>query len=210
MESIDLITQDIIDKLSELEKMSDTLSSLPPVSHRSQAKIQFVSGVLGAIQENRETKRLEKLINAPLVDGHSFYDIALSVIPNATNYLVERQLKIQQLVDKEDKRYYGFVVDIFNYVDKLTCAWYNYSPDMANESLTIGDEKNIALAPSVYHWTKESIKKLDLPQNIAEHYAELDKKQSGSSGCLGVLIAIFVTSTAALGGAFYGLYQLLI
>lgn len=208
METIETLTQEIINKLNELDSLSTELSSLKPVTHRNQSKIQFVSGVLGAIQESREEKRLEKMINEPLIFGQSFYNIALLVIPQATDYLVERQLKIQQLVNKEDKRYYGFVVDIFNYIDKLTCAWYNYSPDMANETLIIGDEKG-ALAPTVYNWTKESIRKLDLPQNLADHYSEIEKKTSGSSGCLGAMLIMLIVSAASLCGAGYGLYQLL-
>ncbi len=210
METIETLTQEIIDKLSELEEMTNKLESLSPVSHKSQAKIQFVSGVIGAIQENNENKRLNKLINEPLVNGESFYHIALFVIPQAADYLVERQLKIQQLVGKEDKRYYGFVVDIFNYIDKLTNAWYNYSPDMANESLTIGDQKNVALAPSVLNWTKESIKQLDLPQNVAEHYAEMEKGQPDPSGCFGSFVLIASISITAFSASVYGLIKLII
>lgn len=204
MESIESITQEIIDKLSELETMSEKLSSLSPVTHRT--KVQW-TGIIGAIQENKENKRLVKLINEPLVDGQSFYCIALNVIPEATDYLVERQLKIQQLVNKDDIRYYVFVVDIFNYIDKLTCAWYNYSPDMANETITIENEKG-ALAPSLYDWTKDEIKKMDLPENLAKHYAEIEKKQSGSSGCLGSMILMFIVSAAAFSGTCYGFCQL--
>ena len=207
METVETLTQEIIDKLSELDTMSEKLNSLSPVSH-IKAKVQW-TGIIGAVQDGIENKRLMKLINEPIVDGQSFFNIALFVIPQATDYLVERQKKIQQLVDKEDKRYYGFVIDIFNYVDKLTNAWYNYSPDMANELLTIGDQKNVALAPSVYNWTKESIIKLDLPQNVADYYARTEKKQTQSSGCLGTLIIMFITSAIALGGTCYGLYQLL-
>jgi hypothetical protein len=209
MENIENLTQEIVDKLAELEEMINQLKSLSPVSHKSKAKIQFVSGVLGAIQENNENKRLNKLINEPLVNGKSFYQIALLYIPQTADYLVEKQLRIQQLVDKEDKRYYGFVVDIFNYIDKLTNAWYNYSPDMANEVLKIGDDEG-ALAPSVLNWTKESIKKLDLPQNVAEHYAEMEKGQPSPSGCMGSFLLIAVSIISILSGSLYGLYQLFI
>lgn len=210
MENVETLTQEIVDKLLELEKTTKKLESLSPVSHKSQAKIQWTGGIIGAIQENKEGKRLEKLINEPLVDGHSFYDIALFVIPQAADYLVERQLKIQQLVSKDDKRYYGFVVDIANYIDMMTNAWYNYSPDMANESLTIEGQKNVALAPSVLNWTKESIKQLDLPENVAKHYAELEKDPSGSSGCFSAFIIMLISSSIAFGGTYLGLYQLLI
>lgn len=209
MESVEFLTQEIIEKLSELDNMSNEIASLKPVTHKSQAKIQWYGGILGAVKEIKEYNRLAKLINEPIVDGHSFYHIALCVIPQAADYLVERQLKIQQLVSKEDKRYYGFVIDIVNHIEKLINAWYNYSPDMANEVLNIGDEKG-ALAPSVFTWTRESIKKLDLPQNVAEHYAKLEKAQSGSSGCLGTFMIMFVISVITLGSTCYGLYQLLI
>lgn len=211
METIETLTQEIIDKLDDLDRISYELSSMTPVTHKSQSNIQWHGGlgIIETIQENKENKRLNKLMNEPLVNGKSFYQIALSVIPEAADFLVERQLKIQNLISKDDKRYYGFVVDIVNYIEKLTNAWYNYSPDMANEVLNIGDEKG-ALAPSVFNWTKDSIKKLDLLQNVAEHYAEIEKEQSSSSGCLGTLIIMFISSSIVFGGTCYGLYHLII
>lgn len=207
MESIETLTQEILDKLSELEVLSSKLSSLTPVSHLSKSKIRWYGGIIGTVQEIRENKRLEKLMNEPLVEGKSFFVIALSVIPEAANYLVERQLKVQQLVGKEDSRYFGLVVDIFNGIEKAICSWYNYSPDMAEASITIGDEKNVALYPSVREFTADYIKKLDLSQNIKDRYEEQKDQQSDSSGCLGSFVILIAASVATLSGSVYGLYQ---
>lgn len=205
METVETLTQEIIDKLYELKIMTDKIASLSPVTYKSQSKIQWAGGIMGAIQESKENKRLVELINSPLMDDQSFIDIAESVIPQATNYLVERQSQIQQLVDKDDKRYYGFVVDIFNSIEKLTYAWYKYSPDMANT--TFNDLKNGTLFATVNQSTEELIKKLNLPQDIIDHYAKNDKQHIESSGCLGLFVMIIVTTMAVLGGVAYGLYK---
>lgn len=192
METVETLKREISDKLLELSELADNLSKLQPVSHRSKSIIQWHGGIIGAIQSGREGRRLEKLINEPIVNNISFYQMANYIVENA-NYLVERQLKIQSLVNKNDEINYGIVIDIFNYINKITTAWYNYSPDMANEIL----DQSAALAPTVRHIVQKNIKKLDLPEQLKVYYKNLEKQET--SGCLGVVAIILISSFVTIG-----------
>lgn len=183
-----------------MEEMANAVSQLRPVSHISQAKIQWVGGIPGAIKEIRKNKRLEKLMNEPIYQGKSFYQLAFYII-NQTDSIVEDQKTLQGLISKEDDNYYGLVNLISNTVAKAIGAWYSYSPDMANASITVGDEKNVALYPSVTGWTKDALKTLDLPQEL-EGLRKEEKKES--AGCLGALVVMLLASTSIIGAIAYG------
>lgn len=195
METLETLTQEILDKLSELDNMSNRLLSLPSVTHKSQAKIQWYGGIPGLIKESREEKRLIKLINEPIINGMSFFQLAYKIIEE-TEYLVERQLRIQQLLSKDDERYYGLVIDIFNVIEKVISSWNNYSPDMAQEPISIKGEKDLfALGPTVRFHTTVSIKKMDLPESIYSRYKtreEIDKILSNNSGCFGIVLLLVI------------------
>ena len=195
MDELESLTQEIIDKLDELENISNSLSSLSPVTHKSQDKIQWYGGIPGLIKESREEKRLIKLINEPIINGMSFFQLAYKIIEE-TEYLVDRQLQIQQLLSKDDERYYGLVIDIFNIVENVISSWNNYSPDMAQEPISIKGEKDLfALEPTVRYHTTVSIKKMDLPESISNHYKtreEIDKILSNNSGCFGIVLLLVI------------------
>lgn len=183
--------QQICDTLiSEME----TLSHYDRVSHLSQAKIQFQGGLLGGIREYRESKRLEKLMNQPIVGELSFYKYAFHLIEKAEE-LTKLLLEYQKIVGKDDEYYYTPVESAIDVTFKAVSTWYNLSPDMADASITIGSEKNVALAPTVREYVKDKFAKLDLPENMQS----IKKIQSESSngGCFGMLL--FLLSAGASG-----------
>ena len=195
METVETLTREIIEKLSYLEDLTNELSSLTPVTHKSQAIIQWHGGITGAIQESREEKRLIKLINEPIINDKSFYQLAYVII-DETEHLVDRQLKIQQLIKKDDERYFGLVIDIFSAVEKLINSWKHYSPDMAKEPISIkGEKETFSLEPTVKYHTSALIKKLDLPEDISNCYKtreEIDKILSNNSGCFGIVLLLVI------------------
>lgn len=177
---------------SEIKSICDTLISdaetfhaLEPVSHLSQAKIQFTGGILGAIREAKEDKRLYKLINEPICRELSFFRYAYYLI-DVTKELVEKQTEIQKLISSDNPLYYDNVKIILASVSMASDAWLRYSPDMANAGLQIGDEKNISLGLSVDYYTKTEMKKMALPDGISISVNEPKK----NSGCLGSLLFI--------------------
>ena len=195
METVETLTREIIEKLSYLEDLTNELSSLTPVTHKSQAIIQWHGGITGAIQESREEKRLIKLINEPIINDKSFYQLAYVII-DETEHLVDRQLKIQQLIKTDDERYFGLVIDIFSAVEKLIKSWKHYSPDMAKEPISIkGEKETFSLEPTVKYHTSALIKKLDLPEDISNCYKtreEIDKILSNNSGCFGIVLLLVI------------------
>ncbi len=183
--------QQICDTLtSEME----TLSHYDRVSHLSQSKIQFQGGILGGIREYRESKRLEKLMNQPIVGDLSFYKYAFHLIEKAEE-LTKLLLEYQKTVGEADENYYTPVEAAINVTMKAVSTWYNLSPDMADASITIGSEKNVALAPTVRGYVKDEFAKLDLPESL-QPLKKADM-ESSNGGCFGMLL--FLLSAGASG-----------
>jgi len=189
--------EEIIKKISDIcetfEHEIEVLSTFEPVSHLSQAKIQFQGGILGAIREYREDKRLVKLINEPIVDGYSFYSYAIHIVQQA-DAISSLIIEYQKIVSKDSEDYYAAIEPAINTTMKAYTTWYNLSPDMAEAPITIGDEKDVALGPSVKLAIKESFSKLDLPEKYS-FFKEQDT-QSSNSGCLSALVLL---STSIIG-----------
>lgn len=173
----------------------DTLSKYNRVSHLSQSKIQFQGGILGGIREYKEGKRLEKLINQPLVGEYSFYTYAFHIVEQADE-LSSLILEYQRLADKDSEDYYTPIEPAINTTMKAISIWYNLSPDMAEAPITIGDEKNVALGPTVKGWVKDSFAKIDLP----ESYSSFKKTDSpsGGPGCFGTLLLLVTAATGLI------------
>lgn len=189
--------EEILDKIAGIcetfTNEIDALSKYDRVSHLSNSKIQFQGGILGGLREYREGKRLEKLMNQPLVGEYSFYKYAFHIIEQA-EALTTLIIDYQKLVGKDSEEYYTPIEPAINITMKAISTWYNLSPDMAQAPITIGDEKNVALEPTVNGWVKDSFAKIDLP----ESYSSFKKQdsQSGGSGCFGTLLLL---ATAATG-----------
>ena len=178
---------------SEIRKICDELveegaifNQLSPVSHLSKSRIQFVGGILGAIREIREEKRLVKLMNAKVCKDWSFYNYAGHLMDVAAK-LTELQLNVQKLTTEDDDCYFGNVRLIALDFSIAYEAWYKYSPDMAEAAITIEDEKNVALAPTVNAVIKDEFKKLSLPEDI-----KISEEEKEKNGCLGVILLILV------------------
>lgn len=188
--------QQICDTLtSEME----TLSHYDRVSHLSQSKIQFQGGILGGIREYRESKRLEKLMNQPIVGDLSFYKYAFHLIEKAEE-LTKLLLEYQKTVGEADENYYTLVEAAINVTMKAVSTWYNLSPDMADASITIGSEKNVALAPTVRGYVKDEFAKLDLPESL-QPLKKADT-ESSNGGCFGMLLLLLSAGASGLAMMF--------
>ena len=98
--------------------------------------------------------------------------------------------------------YYANTKLIADSVSAIILAWYNYSPDMAEAGITIGEEKDVALRPTVYSWTKETIAKLDLPPEL-QSYKQSENKEK--SGCLSIMLLMITWSTSLMELAYLGI-----
>lgn len=191
--------EEIVDKIAGICETFlheiETLSKYDRVSHLSQSKIQFQGGILGGIREYKESKRLEKLINQPLVGEYSFYKYAFHIIEQAET-LTSLILEYQRLVGKDTEEYYAPIEPAINTTMMAISTWYNLSPDMAEASIKIGDEKNIALAPTVKGWVKDNFAKIDLPESYSS-FKKTDSQNSGS-GCFGTLLLLVTAATGVV------------
>ena len=183
---IELICNKLIDEAGFIAK-------LDPVSHLSKSKIQFSGGILGGIQEFRESKRLIKLMNEVICNEWSFYSYAGHLL-DVTTELVEKQIEVQNNCQETDDCYYGNVTLIVNSVALAHKAWYEYSPDMAMAGIRIGDEDNVSLELSIDSMIKNEFRKLHLPNGMSFP----EEKETSNSGCLGLLLIIIVPTIIAL------------
>ena len=180
------LTKEVVDLCDELKEAAAEIAKLPPVSHLSKAKIQFVGGLIGGIQEYREEKRLVKLINTPIYKEKTFDTFAKYIIGVAEK-LVEKQLECQKVASKQDECYYGNVVLIMEAIQTAYHAWYNYSPSMADAVIPVKGGGDVVLSKTVDYCTKEEFKKLDLPDGVT-----IKENSSSTSGCFGVLLLMLL------------------
>lgn len=178
---------------NELVEDAQIITQLPPVSHLSKSKIQFAGGILGALQENKEMKRLEQLINVPICKDWTFYTYAFHLIDIAEE-LANIQLKVQELSTEEDSCYYDNVRLIVQSIDEAHRAWYGYSPDMAVAGIRVGDKDNVSLELSVDTFTKEEVKKLHLPPELSF----INDEKTNKGGCLGLILILLIPSLALM------------
>jgi hypothetical protein len=129
---------------------------------------------------------LEKLLNEPFYKEWSYFKFAFRIIERA-EVLVEKQLEVQKNTTPEDPVYFDNVKLISDSICTVREAWRHYSPDMANASITIAGQKDVALWPTVYGYTKDEIVKLDLPPSL-KWLKSTKKNESG--GCFGIILAL--------------------
>lgn len=184
---IDNINLEIQQICNELVEEAKSIALLPSVSHLSKSKIQFSGGIIGGIQEYREGKRLEKLLNAPICKGWTFYTYAFHLIDTAEE-LVKKQLDLQKVTTENDNCYFSNVNLIVSSITIAHKAWFEYSPDMAWASVNVGDIKNVSLELSVDRYTKEEFQKLHLPEGLSFSI----KQESTNGGCLGLLLFFII------------------
>ena len=195
----EMISSGINELNAKINKIIDTFSNISKflrgkeqATYLNHSKIQWTGGIIGAISEYKEDKRLEKLLNAPLYDDLSFYKMTWFIIEE-TNKMVDNQLEIQKLCTIKDDIYYGNVKRILESTLDIIEAWYNYSPEAAEASLTIGDQKDVGLYATVEYQTKQALKKLDLPPGLVLKEAPTS---TDNSGCLGFIIGIALLISA--------------
>lgn len=195
------LVNEIQENCNELNSIISTISKLPPVTHLSKSRIRFIGGVIGNIQNLREEDRLEKLMNQPIYNDLSFSDL-VDYILEITDKTCEAQSKLQNLIGKDDDRYYGLVVYIYRCVNNCILAWYNYSPDMALETIYIEDEIEGELYEILKINTQISISKMDIPDEIKKLMSNRTEIDS-SDGCFGVFILMIISSSILIGGISY-------
>ena len=178
----------IIEKFSDISRC---LRGKDQASYLNHSKIQWTGGIIGAISEYKQDKRLEKLLNAPIYEDLSFFKMTWFIIEE-TEKLVDKQLEIQRLSTPEDDIYYGNVKRIFIALTEVIQAWYNYSPEAAEASLTLGDQKDVGLYLTIDYQTKNLLKKLDLPPELK--FSEAPPVSNNKSGCAGIFLALIIVS----------------
>ncbi len=188
MEKIDELEQELVDLMTEVERSISVIGNLTPVTYLSQAKIQFYGGIPGAIRESRERKRLEKMIEAPLYKDKS-YIMYWFYLAEIAEKAAEILLQLQQLLSKEDERYFGFVVNSYATIETAQNVLYHYSPDIYR---AVGAE----LSNTTNQFIKEAYCKLDLPETMQSMKQPVIIQQK-SSGCFGILL-LFATATMGL------------
>ena len=190
---IDDINTEIKKICNELIEEAESIANLSSVSHLSKSKVQFSGGIFGAIQEYREDKRLEKLMNTPICKEWTFYTYAFHLIETAEE-LVKKQLEVQSTTTEQDECYFANVTLIVSTITVAHKAWFEYSSDMAWAGINVGDQKNVSLELSVDTCTKEAFRKLHLPDGMSFPV----EQQQGNGGCLSFIIMLLIPTITFL------------
>ena len=130
-----ILKNEIYDEISLLNQWSQSLSNLLPVDYRS--KIKWYGGLPGAIIEAREEKRMEKMINAPILGEHSFFQMAF-LIPEKVKLIGKKTRELQGLLSENDSDRIKIGDDFINATVSLIQSWKGYSPAMATTVFSFG------------------------------------------------------------------------
>lgn len=193
--TIELLNRHIDRVLDEVRQMTKDFPNLDTFSHYNQfLGILTPTGLLGALRENAEQKKLMRYLKTKIYKDMSFDEIGNKLV-DISKDLSKTQIEVQKLVKQTDECYFGNVKAIIDTLSACKDNWIAISPKVANEELTRNDGVKISLGPQVEYWMECEFIKMDLPKEYDRIKKNVKQVQSGS-GCM-VLIAISLASLLA-------------
>ena len=181
--------------LDEVRQMTKDFSNFDTFSHYNQfLGVLTPTGLLGALRENAEQKKLMKFLKTKIYKDMSFDEIGDKLV-DISEDLAKNQIKVQKLANQTDECYFGNVKAIIATLSACKDSWRAISPQVANEELTKSDVAKMALGPQVEYWMECEFVKMDLPKEYDRIKKSVKQVQSGS-GCM-VLIAVSLASLLA-------------
>lgn len=183
--------------LAEVQQMTKDFSNLDSFSHYNQL-ISALSptGLLGALRENAEQKKLMKFLQTKIYKEMSFDEIGVKIAIIAED-LSMTQVEVQKKTKPSDDCYYGNVRLIVNALEKCKDAWEAISPAVAMEELKRKDGSTLVLGPQVEYWIQLELIKMDLPQEYERIKKSVKKAENGGSGCMVILALATATGLLA-------------
>lgn len=192
LEQLNLHIRKVIDEVSQ---MTIDFGNLDTFAHYNQFLNALApSGLLGALRENAEHKRLMKYLNTKIYKGMSFDEIGHKLVEIAED-LSKTQIEVQKQTKPSDECYYGNVKSIIEALEACRNAWESISPKVAMEELTRSDGEKIQLGPQIEYWIQCELVKMDLPKEYDRIKKSVSQVQNGT-GCM-VIIAISMASLLA-------------
>ena len=193
--SLEQLNLHITNVIDEVNQMTKDFGNLDKFSHYNQfVGVLAPSGILGALREKAEQKRLREYLNTKIYKEMSFDEIGYKIVDIATD-LSKTQIEVQKLTQPSDNCYYENVKLIIDSLDACRKAWESISPKVAMEELTRSDGNTIQLGPQVEYWIQCELIKMDLPNEYNKIKKNVSKVQKGE-GCM-VIIAISLASLLA-------------
>ncbi|MBR3713452.1 MAG: hypothetical protein IKP73_06425 [Bacteroidales bacterium] len=184
------------DVLNEVRQMRKDLSTLDTFSHYNQfVGALMPTGILGAIREGIENKKLQKYLSTKIYKDMSYDEIGYKIVDIARD-LSETHAKVQKMIPKEDKNYDGYASNIVEVLSDCLATWKQISPEVAMEEITQSDGKTIQLGPTMLHKLYKEFDKMDTPSYflVKEILRKIEHPRIWDNdvvlGC-GVLILIF-------------------
>lgn len=189
--SLDQLNLHINEVLENVRQMTNDFMNTETFSHYYLLLgVLTPTGLLSAIRENSEQKKLRKFLETKIYRNMSFDEIGFYLVDIAKD-LSQTQVEIQKIVSKENEKYYGNVERIIVALEKCKKSWYEISPKVAMEVLTLSNGTTFQLNPQVEYEMQLEFVKMDLPPKYNRIKKSIKQTQSGK-GCM-IIIAITLT-----------------
>lgn len=195
MEDLTALIKHIEEVLKEVSQMTNDFSNTKTFSHYNTLSMALAPyGILGALREKSEQKKLRKFLETKIYKNMSFDEIGDRLVELARD-LCESQAKVQHIISSEDEAYYGNVRRIIDNLEVCYKKWFDISPKVAMEELHYANGDTIQLGPQIEYWMQLEYIKMDLPEEYKRITKAVKKVQKGGSGCV---ILLFLLSSSLL------------
>ena len=196
--SLDMLNIHIRTGVKILERMASDFPNLKRFSHYSQfAEVLTPTGLLGAIREKIQDKRLRGFLSTKIYNNMS-YDLLGCYMAEAAEDLSNAQIKVQQMIDKSNPLFYDNARAITDALIKYHKEWKAIAPNVYLIGIPLEDGEKVGLGAQLEYETHRQIVRMELPkgeyEQIKSHVRYVD---NAGKGCMVVIAITFASSLLA-------------
>ena len=189
-QNIEQLNSELKEHIGHLLDESNAVSKLERISYQSKSRISWNGGIIGAIVEHKEEKRIVNILNTVIYNDIKYIDFP-NYIYKIVKSCVLIQQQIQSLIDKENDYYYGNVELLKSASKSCISSWSNFSDVAFLRIKKDGTSIYIDFENAI----NNEFQSIDKPKIVNKVVQDYDSR----SGCLGIaLIIIFVASILSI------------
>ena len=186
----------IHDIIDDIRVMARDFSNKETFSHYSTLLgVITPTGLLGAIRENVEQKKLMKFLSTKIYRDMSFDELGFHLVRRAMD-VCEKQSQLQKLTSPSNPLYYENVKLIIDSFEDCRKKWEGIAPKVLMEELKLTDGDTIQLGPQIEFETQSQYLMMDLPDEYKKYHKIVKRLQRGPA-CSVILIIFIAAITLA-------------